>query len=61
MPYKSKAQERFFHTATAKKSGITPAVVSEFDKASKGKKLPAHVKKAAQHHVDIHRRGHSDE
>ena len=40
MPYKSDAQRRFFHTGTAKKQGITPAVVSEFDKASKGKKLP---------------------
>jgi hypothetical protein len=41
MPYKSIAQERFFHTDTAKKKGITPAVVKEFDTASKGMKLPA--------------------
>lgn len=45
MPYKSKAQERFFHTATAKKKGITPAMVKEFDTASKGKKLPRRVKR----------------
>ena len=41
MPYKSKKQEAFFHTDTAKKKGITPAVVDEFDQASKGLSLPA--------------------
>jgi hypothetical protein len=40
MPYKSDAQRRFFHTDTAKKAGITTKEVDEFDKASKGKKLP---------------------
>ena len=40
MPYKSDAQRRFFHTNTAKKEGITPATVKEFDEATKGKKLP---------------------
>jgi len=40
MPYKSDAQRRFFHTDTAKKKGITEETVNEFDKASKGKKLP---------------------
>lgn len=40
MPYKSDAQRRFFHTATAKVHGITKKMVNEFDKASKGKKLP---------------------
>lgn len=40
MPYKSQQQRKFFHTLTAKKSGITPEVVNEFDKASKGLKLP---------------------
>jgi len=44
MPYKSNAQRRFFHTATAKKSGITPAMVKEFDQASKGKKLKEKVR-----------------
>lgn len=39
MPYASKKQERFFHTDTAKKAGITPAEVKEYDKASKGLKL----------------------
>src|SRR4029077_10588676 len=40
MPYRSDAQRRFFHTDTAKKAGITSSDVEEFDKASKGKKLP---------------------
>jgi hypothetical protein len=46
MPYASQAQERFFHTDTAKKAGITGAEVKEFDTASKGKKLPKHVAKS---------------
>lgn len=45
MPYKSDAQRKFFHTDTAKDAGITGAEVKEFDKASKGKELPEHVKK----------------
>lgn len=45
MPYKSDAQRRFFHTDTAKKAGITSKEVSEFDKASKGMKLPKKAKK----------------
>lgn len=40
MPYKSQAQERFFHSAGAKKAGISLATVKEFDKASKGVELP---------------------
>lgn len=40
MPYKSLAQERFFHTDTAKKAGINDKTVKEFDSASKGMKLP---------------------
>jgi hypothetical protein len=40
MPYASKAQERFFHTQSAAKAGITPQQVAEYDKASKGMKLP---------------------
>ena len=43
MPYKSDAQRKFFHTATARKKGITAAVVQEFDDASRGKKLPKRV------------------
>lgn len=40
MPYKSKSQQAFFHTDTAKKAGIKPSTVKEFDQASKGLKLP---------------------
>jgi len=43
MPYKSSAQRRFFHSAGAKKAGITPNEVKDFDSASKGKDLPEHV------------------
>lgn len=44
MPYKSKAQEKFFNVNRAKleKQGVN---VDEWNKASKGKKLP---KKAAK-------------
>ena len=38
MPYASEKQRRFFHTATAKKAGVTSAMVKEYDKASKGMK-----------------------
>src|SRR4029077_11975326 len=48
MPYKSEAQRKFFHTNTAKEAGITSSDVKEFDKASKGKELPEHVKKMAE-------------
>jgi len=44
MPYKSKAQQKKFH-AMEKKGEISSKVVKEFDKASKGKKLPEKVKK----------------
>lgn len=40
MPYKSLAQERFFHSSGANKAGISGSVVKEFDKATKGKDLP---------------------
>ena len=40
MPYKSDAQRRWAHTASAKKAGFPTA---EFDKASKGKNLPEKV------------------
>lgn len=49
MPYKSDAQRKFFHTAAAKKAGITEKQVKEYDQASKGKKLPA--KKSPWEHV----------
>jgi hypothetical protein len=45
MPYKSDAQRKFFHTKTAKRKGITTAMVKEFDESSKGKKLPKKKKK----------------
>lgn len=52
MPYKSAAQRRFFHTATAKRAGITEAEVKEFDAASKGMKLPEKkLKKRGLRHV----------
>lgn len=41
MPYVSEAQRRFFHTPTASKHGITPAMVHEWDHATKDKNLPA--------------------
>lgn len=43
MPYKSDAQRKYFHAAEAR-GEIEPKVVKEFDKASKGKKLPEHAK-----------------
>jgi hypothetical protein len=45
MPYRSEAQRKFFHTVSAKAAGITPAMVKDFDTASKGMKLPKKVKK----------------
>lgn len=42
MPYKSLAQEGLFHS---KDSPVSAKVVKEFDKATKGKKLPKHAKK----------------
>jgi hypothetical protein len=43
MPYKSRAQQRYFHAAEAR-GEIKPSTVEEFDKASKGKKLPKKAK-----------------
>lgn len=40
MPYKSEKQRKFFHSEGAKKAGITPEMIKEYDKASKGKDLP---------------------
>lgn len=47
MPYKSASQRRFFHAAEAR-GDISSKTVNEFDKASKGKKLPEKVKKYAK-------------
>jgi len=44
MPYKSDAQRRFFHSAGAKKAGITEKQINEFDAASKKMKLPRFAK-----------------
>lgn len=47
MPYSSQAQRRYFHTLTAKKAGIGPSIVKEYDSASKDAKLPDYVKPIA--------------
>lgn len=43
MPYKSDAQRKYFHAALDR-GEIKPSTVEEFDKASKGMKLPNKVK-----------------
>lgn len=42
MPYKSKAQQAKFHSML-KEGKISKKTVDEFDKASKGKKLPERI------------------
>ena len=56
MPYKSDAQRKFFHTDTARKKGITPEMVNEYDNASKGMNLPEHKErmKKNKHITSIH-------
>jgi hypothetical protein len=49
MPYKSQAQRRKFH-AMEKRGEIDRETVEEFDEASKGKKLPEHVKPKRKKH-----------
>lgn len=49
MPYKSRAQQRYFHAAEAR-GEISKKTVNEFDKASKGKKLPKRAKKKRSIH-----------
>jgi hypothetical protein len=44
MPYKSQAQRKFFH-ANAKKLAKQGVNIKEWDRASKGKKLPKRAKK----------------
>lgn len=44
MPYKSEAQRKKFHVLL-KQGKISAKTVAEWDKASKGKKLPKKVKK----------------
>lgn len=48
MPYKSKAQAAAMH-AKADRGEIPRSVVDEFDRASKGKKLPARVHHSKHH------------
>ncbi len=43
MPYKSDAQRKYFHAAEAR-GEISKKTVDEFDKTSKGKKLPKKLK-----------------
>lgn len=45
MPYKSDAQRKYFHAAM-ERGEIGKKTVAEFDAASKGMKLPEHVKMA---------------
>ncbi len=45
MPYKSKAQEKWAHTPSGVQALGGLKKVKEWDKESKGKKLPEHVKK----------------
>lgn len=51
MPYKSEAQRRLFHAKEAR-GEISPKVVKEFDKASKGKQLPEHLKQALNNKME---------
>lgn len=59
MPYKSEKQRKFFHTKIAKKKGITAKIVKEFDKASKGRKLPSKLPIKKDNALDMLRRGMS--
>lgn len=45
-PYRSTKERAFFHTPTARKKGITKAMVDEYDKASKGMKMPERAGKS---------------
>lgn len=44
MPYKSDAQRRYFHAAL-KRGDIKRSVVNEFDRASRGMRLPERKRK----------------
>lgn len=46
MPYKSQAQRRLFHHLV-KQGKLSPEVVEEYDRESKGKKMPEYVKRKA--------------
>jgi hypothetical protein len=47
VPYKSEAQRKFFH-ANSKELAAQGVDIKEWDKASKGKKLPEKVKEASE-------------
>ena len=53
MPYKSKAQERWAHTEEGKKALGGEKKVEEWDKASKGKRLPERKKRAQKKYVGV--------
>ncbi len=46
MPYKSQAQRRLFHFL-AKQGKLAPEMVEEYDRESKGKKMPEYASKKA--------------
>ncbi len=48
MPYVSKAQQGWAHTAAGEKALGGPAKVAEWDAASKGRKLPKRINRTAQ-------------
>ncbi len=48
MPWKSDQQRKWGHTAAGKKALGGAAKVSEWDNATKGKKLPKKVKKKSK-------------
>jgi hypothetical protein len=47
MPYQSDKQRKFFHAAEAR-GDISKKTVDEWDKASKGLKLPEYVEKPSR-------------
>lgn len=47
MPYASEAQRRYFHAAESR-GDMPRSVVHEFDRASKGKRLPKRARKATK-------------
>lgn len=58
MPYKSQKQRRYFHAAE-ERGDISPKLVNEFDKASKGMSLPEaiHKKKESEKSKKLWRGG----
>jgi hypothetical protein len=54
MPYVSRQQEKWAHTAAGEKALGGPAKVHEWDEASKGMKLPKKVKKKNKRFNELH-------